>query len=190
VIKSSSNKQPRNNSKQLIHSTTTEPQPSVLLPLRFRSQSDPTVLTSSSTFLPTVSIEDSTAQEMERMGVEPSILRSPSNLARAVHMLEQRTSHNASSGAPTSSTADPWNSDEASSIPQCELPIITQLTGILFGEAEAANIVASSSKDYMNQLFAKASTPRRVCQHPFRKNDIVWVCRTCQSDEKCRRKCY
>jgi Putative zinc finger in N-recognin (UBR box) len=21
--------------------------------------------------------------------------------------------------------------------------------------------------------------PRRVCQHPFRKNDIVWVCRTC-----------
>lgn len=185
VIKSSSNKQPRNNSKQLIHSTTTEPQPSVLLPLRFRSQSDPTVLTSSSTFLPTVSIEDSTAQEMERMGVEPSILRSPSNLARAVHMLEQRTSHNASSGAPTSSTADPWNSDEASSIPQCELPIITQLTGILFGEAEAANIVASSSKDYMTQLFAKASTPRRVCQHPFRKNDIVWVCRTCQSDETC-----
>ena len=28
-------------------------------------------------------------------------------------------------------------------------------------------------------------TPRRVCQHPFRKNDIVWVCRTCQADETC-----
>ena len=27
--------------------------------------------------------------------------------------------------------------------------------------------------------------PRRVCQHPFRKNDIVWVCRTCQADETC-----
>lgn len=29
------------------------------------------------------------------------------------------------------------------------------------------------------------SVPRRVCQHPFRKNDIVWVCRTCQADETC-----
>ncbi|KAL3941667.1 MAG: hypothetical protein SGBAC_004008 [Bacillariaceae sp.] len=27
--------------------------------------------------------------------------------------------------------------------------------------------------------------PRRVCQHPFKKNDIVWVCRTCQADETC-----
>jgi len=27
------------------------------------------------------------------------------------------------------------------------------------------------------------SIPRRVCQHPFKKNDIVWVCRTCQADE-------
>jgi hypothetical protein len=27
--------------------------------------------------------------------------------------------------------------------------------------------------------------PRRVCQHPFRRNDIVWVCRTCQADETC-----
>ena len=30
-----------------------------------------------------------------------------------------------------------------------------------------------------------SSIPRRVCQHPFRRNDIVWVCRTCQSDETC-----
>jgi hypothetical protein len=30
-----------------------------------------------------------------------------------------------------------------------------------------------------------ATVPRRVCQHPFRKNDIVWVCRTCQADETC-----
>lgn len=32
---------------------------------------------------------------------------------------------------------------------------------------------------------AGAAVPRRVCQHPFRKNDIVWVCRTCQADETC-----
>jgi Putative zinc finger in N-recognin (UBR box) len=29
------------------------------------------------------------------------------------------------------------------------------------------------------------AVPRRVCQHPFRKNDIVWVCKTCQADETC-----
>lgn len=29
------------------------------------------------------------------------------------------------------------------------------------------------------------SIPRRVCQHPFKRNDIVWVCRTCQADETC-----
>jgi hypothetical protein len=32
---------------------------------------------------------------------------------------------------------------------------------------------------------AGQAVPRRVCQHPFRKNDIVWVCRTCQADETC-----
>jgi hypothetical protein len=32
---------------------------------------------------------------------------------------------------------------------------------------------------------AGSSFPRKVCQHPFRKNDIVWVCRTCQADETC-----
>ena len=26
---------------------------------------------------------------------------------------------------------------------------------------------------------------RRVCQYAFKRNDIVWVCRTCQSDETC-----
>lgn len=32
---------------------------------------------------------------------------------------------------------------------------------------------------------AGKAVPRRVCQHPFKKNDIVWVCRTCQADETC-----
>lgn len=27
--------------------------------------------------------------------------------------------------------------------------------------------------------------PKRVCQYPFQKNDIVWVCKTCQADETC-----
>ena len=30
-----------------------------------------------------------------------------------------------------------------------------------------------------------SSLPKKVCQHPFKRNDIVWVCRTCQADETC-----
>ena len=44
----------------------------------------------------------------------------------------------------------------------------------------------TSSKDAIEDLEALSqSVPRRVCQHPFKKNDIVWVCRTCQADETC-----
>jgi len=49
-----------------------------------------------------------------------------------------------------------------------------------------------TNQPYTNSEHAIASlhqagqvVPRRVCQHPFRKNDIVWVCRTCQADETC-----
>jgi hypothetical protein len=35
----------------------------------------------------------------------------------------------------------------------------------------------------LNQL--AGGSPRRVCQYAFRKNDIVWICRTCQADETC-----
>ena len=27
--------------------------------------------------------------------------------------------------------------------------------------------------------------PRQVCQYQFKRNDIVWICRTCQNDETC-----
>jgi len=30
-----------------------------------------------------------------------------------------------------------------------------------------------------------STIPKKVCQHPFKRNDIVWVCRTCQADETC-----
>jgi Putative zinc finger in N-recognin (UBR box) len=46
--------------------------------------------------------------------------------------------------------------------------------------------VYQDSSDAVNRLeMLGRAVPRRVCQHPFRKNDIVWVCRTCQADETC-----
>jgi hypothetical protein len=40
--------------------------------------------------------------------------------------------------------------------------------------------------DY-DQLYEdlKKQGPRKVCQYQFRKNDIVWICRSCQTDETC-----
>jgi hypothetical protein len=48
----------------------------------------------------------------------------------------------------------------------------------------------NSDDDHYNKAQTLLNTkyqhiPKRVCQHPFSKNDIVWVCRTCQADETC-----
>lgn len=55
-----------------------------------------------------------------------------------------------------------------------------QLTELITGEAYADSQQAIQSLEVLGQ-----AVPRRVCQHPFKKNDIVWVCRTCQADETC-----
>lgn len=34
-------------------------------------------------------------------------------------------------------------------------------------------------------LCASGTTCAQVCQYAFRKNDIVWICKTCQKDETC-----
>jgi hypothetical protein len=54
------------------------------------------------------------------------------------------------------------------------------LTELLTGQTYENSAMAIKSLDAL-----EAAVPRRVCQHPFRKNDIVWVCRTCQADETC-----
>lgn len=59
-------------------------------------------------------------------------------------------------------------------------PLTRQLTEIVTGE------VYTDSNDAVNRLGVLGrAVPRRVCQHPFKRNDIVWVCRTCQADETC-----
>lgn len=59
--------------------------------------------------------------------------------------------------------------------------LTTELTKIATGDDSY-----TSPKQSVETLEALSqSIPRRVCQHPFKKNDIVWVCRTCQADETC-----
>lgn len=59
-------------------------------------------------------------------------------------------------------------------------PLIRRLTELVTGERYADSQHAIQSLEVLGQ-----AVPRRVCQHPFKKNDIVWVCRTCQADETC-----
>ena len=52
---------------------------------------------------------------------------------------------------------------------------------------QTKNYMKYKPKSKSQQFLTKKYThiPKRVCQHPFQKNDIVWVCRTCQADETC-----
>lgn len=54
------------------------------------------------------------------------------------------------------------------------------LTRLITGQLYADSQQAIQSLELLGR-----AVPRRVCQHPFKKHDIVWVCRTCQADETC-----
>jgi hypothetical protein len=59
-------------------------------------------------------------------------------------------------------------------------PLSQLLTARITGETYTDSRHALQGLQVLGQ-----AVPRRVCQHPFKKNDIVWVCRTCQADETC-----
>ncbi len=52
-------------------------------------------------------------------------------------------------------------------------------------QAITEEVYANTSEALTRLTVLGEAVPRRVCQHPFRKNDLVWVCRTCQADETC-----
>ncbi len=69
---------------------------------------------------------------------------------------------------------------------------ISQLTSLVLdstlynNQSHKQQFPTTTSSDNQSLLFTKYShIPKRVCQYPFQKNDIVWVCRTCQADETC-----
>lgn len=52
-------------------------------------------------------------------------------------------------------------------------------------EKREAEFPAPAVASLLEHSLTAVPQDRRVCQHPFKKNDIVWVCRTCQADETC-----
>jgi len=57
---------------------------------------------------------------------------------------------------------------------------ITSLTSLITNQLHATT---EEALECLAQV--GSAIPRRVCQFPFKRNDIVWVCRTCQADETC-----
>ena len=64
-------------------------------------------------------------------------------------------------------------------------PLTRQLTALILDDQLDAELITDSPSALQMLERLGQAVPRRVCQHPFKKNDIVWVCRTCQADETC-----
>jgi len=125
------------------------------------------------------------------------------NLQEAVKRLENTINSNRPGGGSSSNRNDSKISSVSTPISDRESNLITSLTSILlnddkytknndsynlnpFNRNENINSTNKGSNEALSSILTLFNkTPRRVCQHPFRKNDIVWVCRTCQSDETC-----
>lgn len=60
-----------------------------------------------------------------------------------------------------------------------EDPLLIQLFQHIFTDATDSKTLSQWLNEFQQQI------PRQVCQYPFRVNDIVWVCRTCQQDDTC-----
>ena len=93
---------------------------------------------------------------------------------------EEGTDHYATTAT---GAGDPLNVDH---IDEAERDAVGRLTSLLLrpgGEGPREYPTAAFAHSHLIEQFRHI--PRRVCQYAFRKNDIVWVCRTCQSDETC-----
>lgn len=59
------------------------------------------------------------------------------------------------------------------------------LTKCLFGLPDAAEVEDESELLRVLVVSTPGLASRQVCQYQFKKNDIAWICKDCQSDETC-----
>ena len=64
------------------------------------------------------------------------------------------------------------------------------LDSILFCDRCIDNNYSVNTDEYLSEMRLKG--PRQVCQYQFKKNDIVWICKSCQQDDTCVQcnECY
>lgn len=68
-------------------------------------------------------------------------------------------------------------------IPSCKDISLLISEGKLFDPKILSNCFLDSEVLSLSSLKKAEGAPRAVCQYQFKKNDITWMCRTCQSDE-------
>ena len=93
----------------------------------------------------------------------------------------------ASDGAAAANAgAEEEGAENLTKVDETEVGVVSRLTSLVLRPAEGDGVAYPTTAAAHSHLISiYRHTPRRVCQYPFKKNDIVWVCRTCQSDETC-----
>lgn len=122
--------------------------------------------------------------------LSPPLLASPSLVAISTKSLSGGggtggVSLNTVSKAVARLEAEPY---DASLIDESERLVVTGLTESMLQPNKRSDDAAYTDAESAHSAIAAlgAIVPRvRVCQRPFRKNDIVWSCRTCQSNATC-----
>ena len=124
------------------------------------------------------------ANAVERLEERLRQERGSARRARALSQGSQGDHAGASDGAVAAGTEE--GAENLTKIDETEMDVVSRLTSLVLRPAEGDSVTYPTTASAHSHLISiYRHTPRRVCQYAFKKNDIVWVCRTCQSDETC-----
>ena len=136
-----------------------------------------------------------TANHTENLWLQPPIGGLPGGSANIVHAtlkaLEQYVQHATDLFQISSDSSSP---SSATKVKEEDSILYNLFYYIFHGTFPSSSSSSSSKKLNTFQQFSYIqsslqtlgqSMPRKVCQHPFKKNELVWACRNCQSDETC-----
>lgn len=112
--------------------------------------------------------------------------RGSARRARGMSQGSQGDYAGASDGAAAANAGAEEGAENLTKVDETEVGVVSRLTSLVLRPAEGDGVAYPTTAAAHSHLISiYRHTPRRVCQYPFKKNDIVWVCRTCQSDETC-----
>ena len=126
------------------------------------------------------------ANAVERLEEQLRQERGSARRARGMSQGSQGDYAGASDGASAANAGAEEGAENLTKVDEMEVGVVSRLTSLVLRPAEGDGVAYPTTAAAHSHLISiYRHTPRRVCQYPFKKNDIVWVCRTCQSDETC-----
>jgi len=130
----------------------------------------------------------------QRLWLQPPIAGLPggwssANIVHATHIALEQYVQQATDLYQVASMSSPTSPSRTNQDETFDTIIYTLIHFILHGTfPSSSNTLSRDSQFAQTHASLQAlgeAMPRKVCQHPFKKNELVWVCRTCQSDETC-----